>query len=160
MLLQYFSELSDSEGEGPSTSPIRVRFQRPETERQKKRREQSSAYRSRLIEQDPWIQVDVTSAKVEFFRHVIIHLFFQWHQLFYGWIRTRVVVEPYSSRMFLRSARLLVRMPQTWREAQRKEYETFTDSIKVLVRSAFGSSLMCQRQLCVERASLKLRSSS
>uniref|UniRef100_A0A915PV38 DNA-directed RNA polymerase III subunit RPC5 n=1 Tax=Setaria digitata TaxID=48799 RepID=A0A915PV38_9BILA len=56
-------EMSDSEEEGSSKnpSPIRVRFKRPETERQKKRREQSSAHRSRLIEQDPWTPLHINS---------------------------------------------------------------------------------------------------
>ncbi|VDO41136.1 unnamed protein product [Onchocerca flexuosa] len=54
-------DISDSEEEGSSKnpSPIRVRFKRPETERQKKRREQSSAHRSRLIEQDPWTPLNI-----------------------------------------------------------------------------------------------------
>ncbi|EFO19660.2 hypothetical protein LOAG_08834 [Loa loa] len=54
-------DMSDSEEEGSSKnpSPIRVRFKRPETERQKKRREQSSAHRSRLIEQDPWTPLNI-----------------------------------------------------------------------------------------------------
>uniref|UniRef100_A0A0R3RSM1 General transcription factor 3C polypeptide 1 n=1 Tax=Elaeophora elaphi TaxID=1147741 RepID=A0A0R3RSM1_9BILA len=54
-------DMSDSEEEGNSKnpSPIRVRFKRPETERQKKRREQSSAHRSRLIEQDPWTPLHI-----------------------------------------------------------------------------------------------------
>ncbi|VBB32536.1 unnamed protein product [Acanthocheilonema viteae] len=56
-------DMSDSEEEGSSKnpSPIRVRFKRPETERQKKRREQSSAHRSRLIEQDPWTPLNINS---------------------------------------------------------------------------------------------------
>ncbi|VDK78958.1 unnamed protein product [Litomosoides sigmodontis] len=54
-------DMSDSEEERNSKnpSPIRVRFKRPETERQKKRREQSSAHRSRLIEQDPWTPTNI-----------------------------------------------------------------------------------------------------
>ncbi|KAM3723990.1 DNA-directed RNA polymerase III subunit [Dirofilaria immitis] len=54
-------DMSDSEEEGSpkNPSPIRVRFKRPETERQKKRREQSSAHRSRLIEQDPWTPLNI-----------------------------------------------------------------------------------------------------
>ncbi|CAG9535898.1 unnamed protein product [Cercopithifilaria johnstoni] len=54
-------DMSDSEEQGSSKnpSPIHVRFKRPETERQKKRREQSSAHRSRLIEQDPWTPLNI-----------------------------------------------------------------------------------------------------
>ncbi|EJW82643.1 hypothetical protein WUBG_06447, partial [Wuchereria bancrofti] len=54
-------DMSDSgeEGSSKNPSPIRVRFKRPETERQKRRREQSSAHRSRLIEQDPWTPLNI-----------------------------------------------------------------------------------------------------
>ncbi|VDM36744.1 unnamed protein product [Toxocara canis] len=51
---------SDSE-QAPGPAPIRVRFLRPETEKQKKRREESSLHRSKLIEQDPWIPLEIHS---------------------------------------------------------------------------------------------------
>uniref|UniRef100_A0A0N4T3L7 DNA-directed RNA polymerase III subunit RPC5 n=1 Tax=Brugia pahangi TaxID=6280 RepID=A0A0N4T3L7_BRUPA len=62
-------DMSDSgeEGSSKNPSPIRVRFKRPETERQKKRREQSSAHRSRLIEQDPWTPLNINCMAVNFF---------------------------------------------------------------------------------------------
>ncbi|CAD5213674.1 unnamed protein product [Bursaphelenchus xylophilus] len=40
-------------------NPVRIRFARQETEWQKKRREQSSNYRQQLIDQDPWINLQV-----------------------------------------------------------------------------------------------------
>uniref|UniRef100_A0A915BA06 DNA-directed RNA polymerase III subunit RPC5 n=3 Tax=Parascaris univalens TaxID=6257 RepID=A0A915BA06_PARUN len=58
------SEEVDSESEqAPGPSPIRVRFLRAETEKQKKRREESSLHRSKLIEQDPWIPLEIHSQK-------------------------------------------------------------------------------------------------
>ncbi|VDK24980.1 unnamed protein product [Anisakis simplex] len=52
----------DSENEqGPGPAPLRVRFLKPETEKQKKRREESSLHRSKLIEKDPWIPLEIHS---------------------------------------------------------------------------------------------------
>ncbi|VDN01795.1 unnamed protein product [Thelazia callipaeda] len=54
------SDSGEEMGSSKPSSPIRVRYKRPETERQKKRREQSSAHRSLLIEQDPWISLNIS----------------------------------------------------------------------------------------------------
>lgn len=63
----FSAEEVDSEGEqAPGPSPIRVRFLRAETEKQKKRREESSLHRSKLIEQDPWIPLEIHSQKVRY----------------------------------------------------------------------------------------------
>ncbi|MFH4977316.1 hypothetical protein AB6A40_004025 [Gnathostoma spinigerum] len=48
----------EAESEG-APSPLRVRFARPETEWQKKRREASSLHRSKVIEKDPWLDLNV-----------------------------------------------------------------------------------------------------
>lgn len=49
---------SDTEDAGTS-SKIRVKFARPETERQKKRREASALHREKLIASDSWIPLEV-----------------------------------------------------------------------------------------------------
>uniref|UniRef100_A0A158R4N0 DNA-directed RNA polymerase III subunit RPC5 n=1 Tax=Syphacia muris TaxID=451379 RepID=A0A158R4N0_9BILA len=50
---------SDNDASNLTKTPIRVRYARPETERQKKRREESALHRSKIIEQDPWISLNV-----------------------------------------------------------------------------------------------------
>ncbi|VDO52709.1 unnamed protein product, partial [Haemonchus placei] len=50
---------SDTEAAGTSAKQIRVKFVRPETERQKKRREASALHREKLIASDSWIPMDV-----------------------------------------------------------------------------------------------------
>ncbi|KAK6739969.1 hypothetical protein RB195_008443 [Necator americanus] len=50
---------SDSEAAGGSAQQIRVKFSRPETERQKKRREASALHREKLIASDSWIPMEV-----------------------------------------------------------------------------------------------------
>ncbi|VDM76901.1 unnamed protein product [Strongylus vulgaris] len=51
----------ESDGENPSGSAqqIRVKFSRPETEKQKKRREASALHREKLIASDSWIPMEV-----------------------------------------------------------------------------------------------------
>ncbi|KAK5964232.1 Sin protein region [Trichostrongylus colubriformis] len=50
---------SDTEAVGTSAKQVRVKFTRPETERQKKRREASALHREKLIASDSWIPMDV-----------------------------------------------------------------------------------------------------
>ncbi|EYC21348.1 hypothetical protein Y032_0019g3767 [Ancylostoma ceylanicum] len=50
---------SDSEAAGGSAQQIRVKFSRPETEKQKKRREASALHREKLIASDSWIPMEV-----------------------------------------------------------------------------------------------------
>ncbi|KAK6056250.1 Sin-like protein [Cooperia oncophora] len=50
---------SDTEAAGTSAKQIRVKFTRPETERQKKRREASALHREKLIASDSWIPMNV-----------------------------------------------------------------------------------------------------
>ncbi|CAJ0599282.1 unnamed protein product [Cylicocyclus nassatus] len=50
---------SDGENPGGSGQQIRVKFSRPETERQKKRREASALHREKLIASDSWIPMQV-----------------------------------------------------------------------------------------------------
>uniref|UniRef100_A0A8R1IQK2 Uncharacterized protein n=1 Tax=Caenorhabditis japonica TaxID=281687 RepID=A0A8R1IQK2_CAEJA len=45
----------DEEDQKPSSSAVRVKFSRPETERQKKRREASALHREKKIASDVWI---------------------------------------------------------------------------------------------------------
>ncbi|CAI4230716.1 unnamed protein product [Auanema sp. JU1783] len=52
------TEESDTENTGGS-QPLRIKFSRPETERQKKRREASALHREKLIASDHWINMDV-----------------------------------------------------------------------------------------------------
>ncbi|CAB3401978.1 unnamed protein product [Caenorhabditis bovis] len=49
----------DEDEEGANTSNIRVKFSRPETERQKKRREASALHREKVIASDVWIPMEV-----------------------------------------------------------------------------------------------------
>ncbi|KHJ89011.1 hypothetical protein OESDEN_11178 [Oesophagostomum dentatum] len=57
---------SDSENPGGSAQQIRVKFSRPETERQKKRREASALHREKLIASDSWIPLEVHLKEVSF----------------------------------------------------------------------------------------------
>ncbi|WKX99274.1 hypothetical protein Q1695_014280 [Nippostrongylus brasiliensis] len=50
---------SDTEAAGSTSKQVRVKFARPETERQKKRREASALHREKLIASDSWIPMDV-----------------------------------------------------------------------------------------------------
>uniref|UniRef100_A0A7E5A197 Transcription initiation factor TFIID subunit 7 n=1 Tax=Panagrellus redivivus TaxID=6233 RepID=A0A7E5A197_PANRE len=78
----YFVEVDDayymrrklpgtSSGEGRSddaspkkaSSPVRVRFARAETDAQRKRREQSSYFKTQQAEQEPWKTVDIVHAE-------------------------------------------------------------------------------------------------
>ncbi|KAK0410709.1 hypothetical protein QR680_005286 [Steinernema hermaphroditum] len=50
---------SDEEGDARAANPVRVRFARPEDERQKKRREASSFHRTKVEEQDTWVPLEL-----------------------------------------------------------------------------------------------------
>lgn len=62
---------SDSDVQSPVRAPIRVRFARPETEKQKKRREESAFHRSKVIEQDPWISLEIHGKEVFSFQSLL-----------------------------------------------------------------------------------------
>uniref|UniRef100_A0A1I8ALH8 DNA-directed RNA polymerase III subunit RPC5 n=1 Tax=Steinernema glaseri TaxID=37863 RepID=A0A1I8ALH8_9BILA len=53
------SDGSDDEDPNKSANPLRVRFARPEDERQKKRREASSFHRTKVEEQDTWVPMEL-----------------------------------------------------------------------------------------------------
>lgn len=45
-------------------SPLRIRFARAENEMQRRRREQSSFYKQKLVEQDQWVSLHVEKSKI------------------------------------------------------------------------------------------------
>ncbi|TKR60488.1 hypothetical protein L596_027728 [Steinernema carpocapsae] len=64
----------DDEQSGKKANPVRVKFARPEDERQKKRREASSFHRTKVEEQDQWIDVPIVKEDDESSMRVVDNL--------------------------------------------------------------------------------------
>jgi len=59
------SEKQAASSNNKTPTPLRVRFARPESDLQRRRREQSSYYKQKLVDQDPWISLKIGSTKIE-----------------------------------------------------------------------------------------------
>ncbi|CAJ0961118.1 unnamed protein product, partial [Mesorhabditis belari] len=58
----FEDESSAADSDADQAQPVRVKFARPETDRQKKRREASAFHREKQIQQDVWVPLEVHNA--------------------------------------------------------------------------------------------------
>uniref|UniRef100_A0A1I8AWB9 Uncharacterized protein n=1 Tax=Meloidogyne hapla TaxID=6305 RepID=A0A1I8AWB9_MELHA len=54
-----------SSSSGPNLAPLRVKYTRAENDFQRRRREQSSFYKQKLVEQDIWLPLSINKSKAK-----------------------------------------------------------------------------------------------